>query len=102
VKFYRCVAGGLTLTLRVTPRAAREAVQGTMALPDGMALKVAVTAPADRGKANAAVCELLAQAFRVPTTAVSVVAGETDRRKVVRVAGEAAALARIAQQWMTS
>ena len=49
------------LTVRVTPKASRDAIQGTMPTPDGLALKVAVTSPADKGKANAAVVALLAK-----------------------------------------
>ena len=71
-----------------------------MDTPDGQALKIAVTAPPDKGKANAAVAALLAKAFGVAKSSVAVVAGETDRRKVLRVSGDPAALSTIAQQWI--
>ena len=99
MKFYRPAADGLTLTLRVTPKASRDIIVGTMDLPDGKALKISVTAPPDRGKANEAVCELLAQAFHVPKTAVCVVVGETDRRKIVHISGQTSALLAVVQQW---
>lgn len=72
-----------------------------MPTPDGEALKIAVTAPPDKGKANAAVVALLAKTFGVAKSSVTVVAGETDRRKVLRIAGEPAALSAIAQQWIS-
>lgn len=100
VSFFRTRDGGLTLTVRVTPKASRNAIQGAMPTPDGAALKLAVTAPADKGKANAAVIALLAEAFDVAKRDIAVIAGETDRRKVLHVDGDAAALAATARQWM--
>ncbi len=98
--FYRADKDGLVITARVSPKASRNAVQGSMDTPDGQALKIAVTAPPDKGKANAAVAALLAKAFGVAKSSVAVVAGETDRRKVLRVSGDPAALSAIAQQWI--
>jgi hypothetical protein len=54
---------------------------------DGPALRVAVNAPPEDGKANAAVIALLAEAFDVAKAAVSVVTGATDRRKLVEIRG---------------
>ena len=95
--FYRADAHGLVLTLRVAPKASRNAITGVMPTPDGHALKVSVTAPPDKGKANAAVDLLLAKAFGVAKSSVTVVSGETDRRKAVRIAGDPAALSVIAE-----
>ncbi|MGE3477590.1 MAG: DUF167 domain-containing protein [Rhodospirillaceae bacterium] len=102
MSFFRPRAGGLTLTVRVTPKASRDAILGVMATPDGLALKVAVTAPADKGKANAAVIALLAKAFGVAKSNITLTLGETDRRKVLRISGDPATLAATAQTWMTS
>jgi len=99
VSYFRAEADGLVLTVRASPKASRDAIQGVMPTPDGTALKVAVTAPADKGKANAAVCALLAKTFGVAKSSVVLMAGETDRRKVVRVAGDPAQLSIIAEQW---
>ncbi len=96
MSFFRAVEDGIVITARVTPKASREVVQGVMATPDGHALKIAVTAPADKGKANAAVCALLAKTFKVAKSSVAVVSGETDRRKVLRITGDPAQLAAIA------
>ena len=90
------------LTVRVTPKASRNAIQGTMATPNGLVLKIAVTAPADKGKANAAVIALLAKAFGIAKSNIALTAGETDRRKLLRLTGDPAALSRTAQTWMTS
>jgi uncharacterized protein (TIGR00251 family) len=91
--------GGIVLAVKAAPKSSRDAILGVMDTPQGPALKVAVTAAPDRGKANAAVIELIANAFGVPKSAVTVIAGATDRSKLLRVAGEPAALARTAAQW---
>jgi len=54
---------------------------------------VRVTAPPVDGKANAALCRLIAERVGVPRRAVEVVRGQSARDKVVRVDGvEPAAL----------
>jgi hypothetical protein len=62
----------------------------------GDRLRVSVTAPPVDGKANAAVIEVVAEAFGVRRADVSIVRGETGRRKTVRIAGVGlAALAKL-------
>jgi uncharacterized protein (TIGR00251 family) len=97
--FFRADSSGLVLALRVSPKSSRDQVLGPMDLPGGQSLKVAVSAPPDRGRANDAVCALLADEFAVAKGAVHVVAGETDRHKKVRVLGNPSLLAQIAQRW---
>jgi uncharacterized protein len=97
------VAGGIRLRLKVQPKARRSGIQGLADEADGgqgptVALKLAVNAPPEDGKANAAVIALLAKSFGVAKAAVSVVSGATDRRKLVEIRGEPAALlARLAE-----
>lgn len=67
--------------MRVIPRARRDELAGER---DGRLLLRVTAAPVD-GKANAAVCALLAKAAGVPKGAVRVVRGETSRDKVVRI-----------------
>ncbi len=95
-------ASGGVLAVKAAPKASRNAIVGPMPTADGHALKVAVTAPADKGKANEAIAALVAEAFRVPKGAVSVIAGATDRSKLLRIAGDPLALSNIAQRWMPS
>jgi uncharacterized protein (TIGR00251 family) len=99
VTFFRADAEGLVLAVRASPKSSRSAVLGVMPTPEGSTLKVAVTAPADKGKANAAVCALLAKTFGVAKSSVVLMAGETDRRKLVRIMGNPAQLSIIAEQW---
>lgn len=88
------VAGGIRLRLKVAPKAKRNEIGGLLDEPDGRhALKIAVTAAPEDGKANAAVIALLARELGVAKSAISVVAGATDRRKIVEIRGPSAELA---------
>lgn len=71
------------LEIKVVPGASRDAVDGWL----GEALKVRVSAPPERGKANAAVVRLLAELLGVARGAVEVVSGHGSPRKVVGVEG---------------
>jgi uncharacterized protein (TIGR00251 family) len=71
------------LRVRLQPRAQRTEIVGER---DG-ALLARVTAPPVDGKANDALCRLIARAAGVAPTRVSVVRGHTSRDKVVRVDG---------------
>lgn len=87
-------AAGLTLRLRVTPKASRDAIGDVVADGQGNAvLKVAVTAAPEKGHANAAVVALLAKSWRLRKSDMAVIKGETDRNKLVRIAGDGNALA---------
>lgn len=74
---------GTLIAVKVVPGASRSRIAG----PHGDALKVQVAAPPERGRANEAVCDLLAEALGVPRRAVSVVRGETSPVKTIRVDG---------------
>jgi hypothetical protein len=79
--------------VKVQPRARREGLLGVAPAADGPRLRLAVTAAPEDGRANRAVCALLAEALGVAPSAVQVVHGATAREKTVSVAGEAAVLA---------
>ncbi|MBI2797590.1 MAG: DUF167 domain-containing protein [Gemmatimonadetes bacterium] len=83
----RDVPGGVRFAVRVRPRASRTAVEG---VHDG-ALAVRLTAPPVEGAANAALVEAIAGWLGVGRRAVSIVRGDTGRRKIVEVSGVTAA-----------
>jgi uncharacterized protein (TIGR00251 family) len=83
------VPGGIVISVRVIPRAAKSAVAGTR---DG-ALLVRLQAPPVEGAANAELVEVMAAALGVPKRAVSLVSGGHARAKRVRVVGVDAAAA---------
>ncbi len=74
---------GVTIALRVQPRAKRNAVGGEQ----GGALKVAVTAPPEDGRANEAVVELLRSEFHFSRSQLAILSGHTNRNKVLLVRG---------------
>ncbi len=83
----RDTASGATFSVKVHPRAKKDAIAGTV----GDALKVSLTAPPVEGKANEACIRFFAEFLRVPRASVTIAAGETSRNKVVRVHGLTAA-----------
>ncbi len=86
----RDTAQGATLAVRVSPGARADRIVGVL----GEALKVTVTAPPERGKANREVTRLLAAAVGAAPGDVEVVSGAAARDKVVRFAGWTAAALR--------
>jgi uncharacterized protein (TIGR00251 family) len=86
----RTTGEGLTLRVRVQPRASRDALGGER---DG-ALVVRLTAPPVEGAANEALARFLGRTLGVAPSAVRVVSGASGRNKVVRVAGLDAASVR--------
>jgi len=79
--------GAVTIDIAVKPRSSREGLGPVQ----GDRLCVAVNAPPVDGKANEAVGRVLAQTFKVPRSAVTIVRGETGRKKTIRIAGVTAA-----------
>lgn len=76
-------AEGAALAVRVQPKAKRAAVLGA----HGGALKVAVTAPPEGGRANEAVLALLRDALGLSRARLALVSGHASRNKVVLVRG---------------
>lgn len=92
---FTAVPDGVTVVVRLTPRASRAAVEGAARDADGSSvLKVRVTAPPADGAANAALVKLLAKRWRVPARSITIAMGARDRRKLVHVAGDPEALMR--------
>ena len=96
--FFTAFDGGLRLSVRLTPKSSRDAIDGVKTAADGNAhLAARVRAVPENGKANKALELLLAKTLGVPKSAVSVTGGHTSRLKTVSVAcdvGECDELAR--------
>jgi uncharacterized protein (TIGR00251 family) len=94
-------ADGVRVRLRVQPRARRDRVDGLIAEADGgLAVKLAVTAAPEDGKANDAVIGLLAREWGVARSTIDVVVGAGNRCKVVHVQGQPAELALRLTDWI--
>lgn len=73
----------------MTPSAAKDEIAGLWEVADGEhRLAVKVTAPPDKGKANAAVIKLLSKQLKLPKSVFAITAGETARLKTLAVTGD--------------
>jgi uncharacterized protein (TIGR00251 family) len=82
VAWYREDSDGVTLSVRVVPRASRSELVG---LHDG-ALKIRVAAPPVEGAANQELLKFLSKKFKVPRASVTLVSGANSKNKTVRLA----------------
>lgn len=71
----------MKISVKVVPRAKKPGVEK---LADG-SWRVAVSAPAESGKANAAVVDALAKHFDVPKSSIQILRGETSRLKLIEI-----------------
>jgi uncharacterized protein (TIGR00251 family) len=76
-------AGGTLLAVMARPRSRRPGVVGTRC----GAVVVAIAAAPEKGKANAAILEILADLLGIAKSRLDLVSGATARSKMVRIAG---------------
>lgn len=90
---WRVVPEGLRITVRLTPKGGRDALDGVTPLADGSAvLKARVRAAPEDGAANAALLALLAKTLGVAKSDVALTAGHTARVKTIVITGDGPAL----------
>ena len=80
-------ANACLVRAKAVPGASRDELAGVMDFPDGPRLKLRTSAAAESGKANKALCALLAKALGVPKKRVTLEAGQTQALKAFRVEG---------------
>ena len=91
--FWARAPDGLIVSIRLTPKGGRDAIDGAETLADGRAvLKVRVRSAPSEGAANAALARVLAKALGVPPSSVEIVRGATSRIKQVKIVGASAML----------
>ena len=87
-------SGELLLEVRLTPRAAFDRIDGLGTLADGRTVLLArVRAVPEDGRANDALCRLIAEAFGIAKSGASVLSGHSARLKRVRLTGDPEKLA---------
>ena len=92
---YRREAGAIVVSIRLTPKADRDAVVGIGVLSDGReVLQARVRAVPEDGAANVALVALMAKALRLAKSSIAIAAGATQRLKQIRIAGDPADLAK--------
>lgn len=82
-------AGSCLLHIKAVPGARRDEIAGVL----GERLKVRVSAPPEGGRANKAICALVAERLGVRAAMVSVLRGQTSAEKTLRIGGVGAAAA---------
>lgn len=73
----------ITLKVHLQPRASREGIDGM----HGESIKVRVTAPALKDKANAALKKFIAKKLKIAASHVEIIAGQHSREKLLRING---------------
>ena len=90
---WRATADGIIVVCRLTPKGGRDALEGVSTLGDGARVILArVRAAPEDGRANKALCGLLASALGVAPSRVGLAAGAKSRIKQVAISGDAATL----------
>ena len=87
------INGGIEFEVIAKPKSRKEGIAG---VHDG-ALRIAITAAPEKGRANDAIVKVLSELLHVPAKSISIVSGQTSRRKRIRIDGvEADALLAVA------
>ncbi|MBB4568123.1 hypothetical protein GGE67_003919 [Rhizobium leucaenae] len=79
----------MRLSVRLTPNGGRDAIDGLETGADGEAfLKARVSAVPEKGKANKALIVLIAKNLSIPKSPISLISGDTARKKILRIDGD--------------
>jgi uncharacterized protein len=90
---WRATLDGVILACRLTPKGGRDAIDGVARLSDGTSVLLArVRTAAESGRANEALCALLAAKLDAPVSRVRLTAGTKSKLKQVAVSGDPDAL----------
>jgi len=91
--FWHLLTDGVAVAVKVHPRSRRPGVHGIVLAADGERLRIGVTEAPEGGRANRAVCAVLATALGTARSAGRLRAGAASREKVLHVTGDPADLA---------
>jgi uncharacterized protein YggU (UPF0235/DUF167 family) len=95
-------ASGISLTVRLTPKGGRDAIDGVEVLADGRAALIArVRAIPAEGAANIALIRLIATTLGIPPRDVVLVAGATGRIKRLVISGHGPTLIAVLEKIAT-
>ena len=78
--------------MKVQPKSRRPGIQGRAESARGPCLRIGVNEPPEDGRANRAVCAVLADALEVPSSSVVVSVGHASREKTLHVTGDSLSL----------
>jgi uncharacterized protein (TIGR00251 family) len=95
--------GAIQFAVRVSPRSSRQGIEGLIRDETGAKfLKIAVNAPPEGGKANKEVLALIAKTIGIAKSRLSLVSGETTRKKVLRLEAVDAVLLTRLNDWINT
>ena len=77
------IEGGVVFLTKIVPGSSQTRICGLL---DGM-LKIKISAPPEKGKANQRLLEFLAKQLGVKKSAISIISGQTNPVKQVQVLG---------------
>lgn len=101
--FYRKERDGITLFVRLRPRAARDVITGIeKSADDKTYLAIGVRAVPEDGKANKALIKFLAREMKIPASAFSLASGAAARFKQLHITGDSAVLIRLFDEKLKS
>lgn len=86
------------LSVRLTPRSGRDAVLGLKNSEGLLEVQACVTAPPDNGKANKALCKLIASELGIAKSKVEVAQGKTSRHKRLAIDADQ----KLVDEWIAS
>ncbi|MBR0649799.1 DUF167 domain-containing protein [Roseomonas terrae] len=93
MSFWRAEHDAVLVRVKVQPKSRRPGLGGVKPAADGPRLSIAVAEAPEDGRATRAACETLARALGVAASTVALAQGAASREKILRVAGDPAALA---------
>jgi len=85
---FKQTQSGVTLFVRLTPRAARDRLGGVTASGEKAHLEASVRALPEKGAANAALLRLLAKRLDLPRSTIRIARGASARYKAIEIAGD--------------
>lgn len=97
--YLRAEGADLLLAIRLTPKAAKDAIGGTWQDDKGAVwLQASVRAVPEKGKANAALIQRIAKRLDIAPKDIALESGDTSRLKRLRLHGHAGEADRITQE----
>lgn len=88
-KAWQAFPDHVRLSVRLTPNGGRDAIDGLETVSDGECyLKARVSVAPEKGKANKALIALLSKSLGISKSTLSIISGDTARKKILRIEGE--------------
>ena len=86
---FKTTTSGLTINIRLSPNAQKNKILGTHEIENNKkALKVAINAIPEDGKANKALITFLAKTWKIPKSSISLISGHTNKNKILFIEGD--------------